>query len=172
MYHCNTMEWLAKWRLKLSINKTIFTIFNKAGRNLSDRIELLYNLDPIAYEKNPKLLGVVLDPALTFSKHAEYVKSRATSRMNMIRSLKGKAWGANTKLLLITYKALIRSLIDYAPSTTITMQNSTRAVYERIQSKAIRCITHWPHERGNSAMLQEHSIEEILPRTNVVVCFV
>lgn len=160
----NLHQWLSKWRLKLSIKKTVVTIFNPAGRNLSSKIKLAYNSKPINYEPNPKFLGVTLDPKMSFVKYAETIKQRTTPRMNMLRHLRGKDWGMNTKLQLITYKALIRSLIDYAPQVTLAMSKSTRRILETIQSKAIRQITRWPTYSTNKEMLKTHNIEEILPR--------
>ena len=69
-------------------------------------------------------------------------RSQNTSRMNIVRSLRGKAWGANTKMLLTTYKALIRSHIDYAPSTTITMSNSTRASKAKQYAASLTGLTN------------------------------
>ena len=74
----NTMEWLSKWRLKLSINKTVFIIFNKAGKNLAGKIEILNNLDPIVYENNPRLLEVVLDPHIQQPRGVHWVTSNQT----------------------------------------------------------------------------------------------
>ena len=84
--------------------------------------------------------------------------------MNMIRHLKGKNWGMNTKLLLITYKALIRSLLEYAPPAIITMSDAAIKEVETIQSKAVRSITRWPPHLTNKAMLEAHKLETIKGR--------
>jgi hypothetical protein len=162
-----TQRWLALWRMKLSIRKTVYTIFKPGGcKKEPDKFQLQYNGQKIEYERNPKLLGVVLDPRLSFLAHAKYIEGRAESRMNMLRSLRGKNWGANTRLLLSTFKALIRSLIDYAPQVTITMCESALHKFETIQSKTVRGITRWPKSMTNRAMLQEYGVEEVLPRAH------
>jgi hypothetical protein len=160
----NLQLWLSMWRLKLSVNKTVFTIFNPSGESMEGAITLTYNDLPIAYDKNPKLLGVVLDPKLSFCKHADYIEARAESRANMLRSIRGKDWGVNTGLLLIIYKALIRSLIDYAPAVTITMCDTAKAKFERIQNKTVRAITKWPAGMTNDEMLEEYNIDKIESR--------
>lgn len=134
--------WLSIWRLKLSIKKTVFIIFNPSGENLSSKISLTYNNKPISYEHTPKFLGVTLDPAMTFTKYAETIKSRAIPRMNMLRSLQGKDWGMSIRLLLPTYKALIRSLIEYAPQVTLSMCDSARKTLEVIQSKSVKSFNY------------------------------
>jgi hypothetical protein len=82
----------------------------------------------------------------------------------MLRSILGKDWGVNTSLLLITYKALIRSHIDYAPAVTITMCVTAKAKFERIQNKTVRAITKWPARMTNDEMLKEYDIDKIESR--------
>ena len=160
----NLQLWLSLWRMKLSVKKTIYTVFNPAGQDYANKISLNYNQEPISYEKNPRLLGVILDPALSFIKHAETLRERAEPRANMLRNLRGKGWGMNVPLLLATYKALILSLIDYAPQVTVVMCGTAKKIVETIQSKYVRNITRWPSDKTNKAMLKTYEIEEILPR--------
>ncbi len=165
-YLDNIAQWLSRWRLQLSVEKTVFLLFNKAGKNLKNEINLFYNLDPIEHEKHPKFLGVVMDPGLSFCQHANYIKERAETRMNMLRSLRGRSWGTNIELLLTTYKALIRSLIDYAPPVTMAMCDTARKTLETIQSKTVRSITRWAPGETNKEMLQHYKIDEVLPRAH------
>ena len=64
--------------------------------------------------KNPTILGVVLDPLFTFSPHSRAIAKAATQRLKIMKALSGTSWGQDVDTLLITYKALIRSKIDYA----------------------------------------------------------
>ncbi|RNA22382.1 hypothetical protein BpHYR1_029892 [Brachionus plicatilis] len=59
----------------------------------------------------------------------------------MLKHLKGKKWGLNTKLLLINYKALIRSILEYSPFVTLNTCDSNKKAIESIQTKALRTIT-------------------------------
>jgi hypothetical protein len=62
-------------------------------------------------------------------------------RLNMLKSIKGHNWGASTKLLLTTYKVLVRSLIEYAPLAILKMAPKYQ---ERLERAAVRIATHWP----------------------------
>jgi hypothetical protein len=157
--------WLSLWRLKLSVKKTVFTIFNPGGKNLSSEISLSYNGGPICYELNPRFLGIYLDPSITFYKHAKVIRERAIPRINMIKHLRSKDWGMNHGFLLVTYKAPIRSLMDYSPQVTLSMCESSRKIYESIQSKAVRLATKWPCLMTNKAMLERYKLQTIAEKT-------
>ena len=160
----NLSSWLSKWRMKLSFKKTVFIIFSPNGESCSTKLSLTYNNKPISYDPSPKFLGVILDARLSFVKYAKYIRERVAPRMNMLRSLKGKYWGMNKHLQLVTYKALIRSLIDYAPQVTICMCPIARKMLKTIQNKHVRSATRWPTDGKNKEMLQAYKIEQVLPR--------
>ena len=96
---------MSKWRTKLSTQKTVLILFSKGGRMPNDALSLKYPIQP---QKYPKFLGVTLDPGLNFHKYADSVRERATKRLNIMRRIKGRNWGASPKLIMSTYKTLIR----------------------------------------------------------------
>ncbi|RNA19745.1 RNA-directed DNA polymerase from mobile element jockey-like [Brachionus plicatilis] len=103
---------------------------------------------PNPYEQNPKFLGIAFDKSLSFTKHINNLKHRAQSRVNMLKHLKVRKWGLNTKLLLITYKALIRSILEYCPFISLITCESNKKTIESIQTKALRTIS-----RSSSCLL-------------------
>ena len=64
--------------------------------------------------KCPRILGVYLDPSLSFNKHSQYVPERVPGRNNILKALAGTSWGQQKETLLMTYKAVSRSIINYA----------------------------------------------------------
>ena len=64
--------------------------------------------------KCPRILGVYLDPTLSFNKHSQYVAERVSGRNNILKALAGTSWGQQKETLLMTYKAVGRSIINYA----------------------------------------------------------
>ncbi|RNA25972.1 hypothetical protein BpHYR1_030085, partial [Brachionus plicatilis] len=66
----------------------------------------------------------------------------------MLKHLKGRKWGLNTKLLLITYKAFIRSILEYSPFISLITCESNKKTIESIQTKAFRTIS-----RSSSCLL-------------------
>ena len=63
-------EWMCKWRLKVSSNKTVSTLFNKENRFYQEKLNLKYSNVEISNEKNPKFLGVTLDPGLRLHEYS------------------------------------------------------------------------------------------------------
>jgi hypothetical protein len=70
-------QWMSKWRIKLSVQKTVFCIFNIGGKfnHLTGKINL-----------NFEFLGVSLDPRLNLHEHAKTVRARSMKRLNMLKS--------------------------------------------------------------------------------------
>ena len=57
-------------------------------------------------ERNPKILGAIMDPSLSFHKHCTYVSDRMNKRNNLLKALAGSSWGHEKETLLLTYNAL------------------------------------------------------------------
>ena len=53
--------------------------------------------------KCPRILGVYLDPSLSFNKHSQYVSERVSGRKNILKALAGTSWGQQNETLLMTY---------------------------------------------------------------------
>ena len=164
----NTLDkiklWLSTWRLKLNVDKTTFCVFNKPSRNLSCSIRLSFSNNTITYDHNPKFLGVFLDPGLIFNHHIRYLKQRTTSRLNMLKSLRGRNWGASQNLLLISYKVLVRSLLDYCPFIAIISSKANYLDIERIQRKALRIALRMPYDTPIDVLYESCNLMNIKDR--------
>ena len=127
-------RWSAKWRTKVSINKTKYIVFHKGRNHNQNTLHLTYNKHKLERDPHPVFLGLTLDPYLRFQKHAEAVANRCTRRINMLKRIRGPGWGA--------YKVLIRPIIDYVPFATITMSKPQQLLLEKLQRAAVRITTH------------------------------
>ena len=157
-------DWMNTWRTKLSTNKTVWTIFKKNNSCTSNLLSLEYNGELIKMDRNPKFLGLTLDPGLTFNKYANIIRERTAKRINILRRIRGKSWGASSKLIMTTYKILIRPIIDYTPFITPLMSVSNYMILERAQRRAMRAITHWPLKTRASVIYEQLDIEDVLTR--------
>ena len=61
-------------------------------------------------ERTPQILGVLLDPSFVFHHHCENVAKRVSKRNNILKALSGTSWGQQKETLLMTYKAVGRSI--------------------------------------------------------------
>ena len=63
--------------------------------------------------KDPKVLGVIMDPLLTFKNHAKGVKERVNKRKNILKALTGSTWDMDKEILLNTHNAINKSVLSY-----------------------------------------------------------
>ena len=93
---------------------------------------------PIKFEKEVKFLGLIFDHKLTWDAHINYIVTKCKTRLNLMRSVSGTHWGASKQTQLTIYRALIRSVIDYACSAYDSASVTAKAKLEVIQSTALR----------------------------------
>jgi len=61
--------------------------------------------------------------------------------LNLMRAVSGKHWGANRESLLMIYKALVRSVIDYGAIAYDNATESQLARLDSVQCQALRIST-------------------------------
>ena len=61
----------------------------------------------------PKILGVYLDTYFSFNNNCVQVANRVNKRNNALQALAVTNWGQQKETLLMTYKALGRSIANY-----------------------------------------------------------
>ena len=86
------------------------------GPRVIEYITTLFKTHPSMLIEDSRLpLGIFviyLDPLLSFNKHSQYVAGRVSGRNNLFKALSGTSWGQQKEILLITYKAVRRSIIN------------------------------------------------------------
>ena len=101
----------AKWRVGLNSEKTwCLNFYQNSKNNNSPRLWLKGEL--LKYKKECKYLGVTFDEKLTFKAHILNVVSRCKKRLNLLKAVRGKDWGASPETILSTYKAFVRPIIE------------------------------------------------------------
>lgn len=157
-------HWLYKWRMKLNIKKTTCIIFNRSNQKLSNQLILYYNNERVQTDTNPKFLGVTLDHRLAFNQHLDNIKTRCEKRINMLKCIRGKNWGANSKLCLNIYKVFIRPIIDYIPFLPLITTTHQMERLEIIHRKAIRTAFQLPPDTPKSDTLEISQLLSIRER--------
>ena len=126
----------------------------------------------------PKTLIVCrLDTSLSFNKHSGYVAERVSSRNNILKALAGTSCGQQKESLLMTYKAVGRSIINYAApvwSTNLCDTNYKKIQY--IQNEALRISTGChkmssiDHRHVEAEMLKVREHSELLSAQYLARC--
>ena len=105
--------YLENWRLKLSIAKTMSSVFHLHNKEANREINITVNGNRLQFQSAPTYLGVKLDRTLSFRQHLENLSAKTTARVALIRRLAGTTRGAATKTLKVSTLALVYSAAEY-----------------------------------------------------------
>ena len=107
------VDYLRKWRLQLSIGKTVSVAYHLNNRDAKRELDVFVDNKRLVFQQAPKYLGVRLDRMLNFKQNLEKVAGKVTSRGSRIRRLAGTNWGASAKTLRISTQAMIFPAAEY-----------------------------------------------------------
>ena len=91
---------------------------------------------------HPKVLGLALDPKLTYSTHIHNISVQAHKPLQIIKALTETRWGKQKDTLMATYKAVMRPGLEYASSVWSPIASSTSInKLQVMQNTALRTAT-------------------------------
>ena len=91
---------------------------------------------------HPKVLGLTLDPKLTYSIHIHNISVQAHKPLQIIKALTATGWGKQKETLMATYKAVMRPSLEYAFSVWSPIASSTSInKLQVMQNAALRTAT-------------------------------
>lgn len=128
-------KWCDEWGFKISREKSIAVLFTHRTGNHD--IQLKIDGENIKLEKSARFLGVIFDQRLTWKHHIDYVETKCQKRLNLMKAVSGTRWGASRKALLMIYRALIRSVIDYGAIAFDSAAAVHTVKLQRIQNRAL-----------------------------------
>jgi ribonuclease HI len=105
--------WCTTTGFKFSPAKSQAILFHRP-RTKPPAPYLTLNHSPIPIVKNIKYLGLTFDSNLNYHSHINALKTKCLKTLNLLKVLSNTHWGGHQQQLLIIYRALIRSKIDYA----------------------------------------------------------
>ena len=127
--------------LLISAPKSTVTLFTPDPKQAT-RPKIRISDAELPLVRNPKLLGVYLDTLFSFNTHCVQVANRVSKRNNVLKALAGTNWGQQKETLLLTYKALGRSIANYAaPVWSTNASDNSLGKIHRTQNEALRIIT-------------------------------
>ena len=133
-------SWCEEWGFKLSPSKSKLIIFSRIKKFKQTKLTLNINNQIIKKEESIKFLGMILDSNLTFNEHINYIIDRCTKRLNLMRNLCGTRWGATLDTLLVIYKTLVRSVIEYGDIVYYNISKTNSNKLNSLQYKALKIV--------------------------------
>ena len=95
---------------------------------------VVYNVEPTldqcrnaiwAIATHPKVLGLTLDPKLTYNTHIHNISVHAHKPLQIMNALNATGWGKQKETLKAAYKAVMRPALEYAFSVWSHIASST-----------------------------------------------
>ena len=118
--------------LLISAQKSTVTLFTPDKHQFQTHPDITHEDTQLPLERSPKILGVIMDPSLSFHKPCTYVSDRLDKRNNLLKALAGSSWGQEKETLLLTYNALGKSIASYA--APVWSANTNDSSFKKIQT--------------------------------------
>ncbi|OXU20944.1 hypothetical protein TSAR_013117 [Trichomalopsis sarcophagae] len=109
-------HWLKQRGLNIAPHKYQFILINNRRKSLK-HIKIQIDKTDIFAADQVKFLGVIFDSELRWLPHIKDIKNRAMSTLNILKAFSNKKFGVKPPLLLNTYKALTRSILEWGFSS-------------------------------------------------------
>ena len=91
---------------------------------------------------NPKILGLTLDPKLTYNKHIEITTTKARKTIQILKALTSTTWGKQKETIIALYKAITIPILQYVSTIWSPLASDTNINKLQIpQNTALRIAT-------------------------------
>ena len=130
-------KWADENGFRFSKTKTVCMHFcNK--RKLHPDPSLDLGGTPIPVVEQTKFLGLIFDRKLSFKPHIEHLRAKCFKALNLLKVVSNLDWGADRKVLLRLYRAVVRSKLDYGCIVYGSARKSYLKRLETIQNQSLR----------------------------------
>ena len=141
-YLHKVFAWTKQNNLLLNPDKTTCTLFTPDPAEYTSNLGLTINNKALPMATHPKVLGLTLDPKLTYSTHIHNISVQAHKPLQIIKALTATGWGKQKETLMATYKAVMRPALEYASSVWSPIASSTSInKLQVMQNAALRTAT-------------------------------
>ena len=129
-------SWVLKWGQEINTDKSKCMYFTKKHhppRNVKLRDQ------PIEYVREFKFLGLTLDsPRLTYRNHILSLQGSCSKSISVMKFMSHYKWGSSRETLLMLYRSLIRSKLDYACHLYHSSSLNNLKILDNIQNQCLR----------------------------------
>lgn len=125
---------------KISKEKTKFMIFS-GKKKINRNVMILLEGSLIERVKKIDFLGVTLDEKLTWADHIKKVTLRGKKRLNVLKMLRNKRFGAKRNTLLNLNKSIVISALDYGAELYQMGSKTAKKPLDAILNEGVRIAT-------------------------------
>ena len=147
-------KWSEESGLRFSTAKTVAV--HVCRRRCSDpHLGIRLNGQTIPTQPVARFLGVLFDRRLTYKEHFKSLRERCFKSLNVLRSVARTSYGADRSTLLLLYRSIVRSKLDYASFVYDGASDSSKRVLDVVHHTAIRVVTGAFRTSPASSLLAE-----------------
>ena len=162
-----TSDWSRNNGFEISPEKSSLVVFSR--HNTPNTNFVVLNDTQVAFRKEVKYLGVILDKKLSWKNHIDNLTTRCEKGLNFLRSVTKTWWGCDITTALVFYKSYIRSILDYGSILYGFATKTNLIKVDRIQYKALRICLGAMRSTPTEALLVE-ALEPPLTLRREVLC--
>ena len=133
-------RWSKENGLKFSTSKTVAVHFCRRRCPDPDLGIRLYGR-VIPTQPAVKFLGVILDRRLTYKEHFKTLRERCFKSLNVLKCVSRMSFGADRHTLLLLYRSLVRSKLDYGSFIYDSAFETTKRPLDTVHHAALRIAT-------------------------------
>lgn len=132
----NLEKWSLSTGFKFSPTKTNCIVFSKKQTHQMRALKL-YN-ERLEFKSGVRFMGMLFDQKLTWKEHIRHLALACNRRLNLLRTLSSRDWGSDQTALLLLYRSLIRSKMDYGSIAYSSASKTTLKLLDPIHNTGIR----------------------------------
>ena len=137
----NKLEaWSIRNRLRFSTAKTEAIHFCRRRQCYANTSLRLYS-QPIPLKQSVRFLGLEVDNRLTYKEHFKTLRKRCFKTLNILKCVSRTSYGADRRTLMLFYRSLIRSKLDYGCFIYDSASTSAKRTLDTIHHTALRIVT-------------------------------
>ena len=154
-------DWAAALDLDIAPSKSSVTLLSPSTHEHNYHPQVSIGNSFLLLVQYPKILGVSFDPLFTFTPHVREVAKKSGQSLKVIKALAGTSWGQDSETLLMSYKSLVWTKMDYGAA--IWKPNVKPSAITRLQSvqNAGMHLVTGSHKLASESHL--HSETKMLP---------
>ena len=113
-------------------------------------------------------MGITFDETLSFKEHIEEIRTKCNKRLNLLKALCGKNWGASPETILYTYRRFIRPILEYSSILFAHADESLLQKLQAIETKAIKIAYRLPPWTTNTFCYSYVQFDKITDRIKIL----
>lgn len=126
--------------------------------------------DPIRATNSHRFLGMIFDRKLTWANHITALRANCLQSMSILKTVGHFHWGAQKRVLLRLYRALIRSKIDYGSIVYASASDSLLRSLDVVHNQGLRlCLGAFKSSPVDSLYIDAHEPPLSLRRDHLLL---